>query len=81
MIVLWIGASDTSPEGNFTWDNGGRPVSPGCINWGPYQPDNSGGAEDCVHYYPTTFTWNDIKYETLSVEFAKINQLIHKAQC
>ena len=57
-IGLWIGALDTSQEGNFTWDNGGRPVSPGYTNWGPNEPNNQ-NEEDCVHYAGNSFLWND----------------------
>ena len=57
MIDLWIGASDTSKEGNFTWDNGGRPVSPGYTNWGGNEPNNL-NEEDCVQY-SSLFVWND----------------------
>ena len=37
---LWIGASDSSQEGNWIWDNGGWPIYPGYANWHSGQPDN-----------------------------------------
>ena len=37
---LWIGASDSSKEGNWIWDNGGWPIYPGYANWHSGQPDN-----------------------------------------
>lgn len=37
---LWIGASDSSKEGNWIWDNGGWPIYPGYANWLSGQPDN-----------------------------------------
>lgn len=64
-IVLWIGASVSSNEGYFTWDNGGRPVSPGYTNWGPNQPGNDVGDEDCVVYLSTAFEWHDINCGSL----------------
>ena len=36
-------------------------MSPGYTNWGPNQPDNASGNEDCVHYMLNQFTWNDIR--------------------
>ncbi len=64
-IALWIGASDITNEGYFKWDNGGRPVSPGYTNWGPNQPANDGGDEDCVHYLHIAFEWHDNDCESL----------------
>ncbi len=55
---MWIGASDFS-EGNWVWDNGGRPISPGYTNWHVGQPDNHYD-EDCMNYHvPLGFPWND----------------------
>lgn len=61
MIVLWVGASDTSQEGNFTWDNGGRTISPGYTNWG--QIYRTIQAVSKITFIIITFTLNDITCE------------------
>lgn len=61
--VLWIGASDTSKEGYWIWDNGGRPMYPGFANWAPRQPDDGSTDEDCHQYMNASFAWNDDQCE------------------
>lgn len=52
----WIGASDLSREGEFTWaDGAGLTFS----SWADAQPDDFGGAEDCVELLLRDGTWND----------------------
>ena len=59
-LGMWFGASDTSTEGYWTWDNGGRPMYPGYANWLPNEPSNTGD-EDCASYRINlgSFGWND----------------------
>nr|XP_039265301.1 collectin-10-like [Styela clava] len=47
---IWIGLDDIVRENSFIWADG---ISSGSINWASNQPDNGGGAEDCVHYRPS----------------------------
>ncbi|XP_048449545.1 C-type lectin BML-2-like [Rhincodon typus] len=54
---LWIGLNDIYKEGTYLWTDGS---SSNFVNWATGQPDNSRGAEDCVHLTATTFNWNDL---------------------
>ncbi len=59
---LWIGLSDASQEGRFSWVSG-EPVS--YTHWYPNQPDNAFGGENYVHMIPggvgeTPGFWNDL---------------------
>ncbi len=49
----WIGIRRSG--NSWLWDNGA--VAP-YYNWAPYEPNNSGGAEDCAQMYMNG-TWND----------------------
>lgn len=70
---LWGGARDRQPDGGFTnpdggWQwNDGRPFD--TVPWAVNQPDNTGGIEDCLHYWlaPAGPTFND---NSCSVSFA-----------
>ncbi|KAK0138871.1 Macrophage mannose receptor 1 [Merluccius polli] len=46
----WIGLSERDPEGTWKWVDGTNMTS---SSWGPDQPDDNGGAADCVA------TWRD----------------------
>ncbi|XP_078495029.1 hepatic lectin-like [Ciona intestinalis] len=48
----WIGLNDIEQEGTWVWENGERLLSSDA-NWHPGEPNDHGGAEDCV------VLWND----------------------
>lgn len=63
--ALWIGFTDQSAEGVFTWVSG---ETPAFANWSVAQPNNgitaSRGPESFAHFWPSDFgfppgTWND----------------------
>ncbi|GAB6032988.1 Fc fragment of IgE, low affinity II, receptor for (CD23) [Chamberlinius hualienensis] len=57
----WLGASDLTQEGTWTWthDNSGL----GWNSWLYGQPDNYGNKEDCLHYWMVhNWGWNDLPY-------------------
>uniref|UniRef100_A0A8D3AMY2 C-type lectin domain-containing protein n=1 Tax=Scophthalmus maximus TaxID=52904 RepID=A0A8D3AMY2_SCOMX len=56
----WIGLSDLHKEGSWMWSDGS---AVDFVFWTEQQPDNSGGAENCVHTnYDTSLKWNNILY-------------------
>lgn len=60
IIDPWVGASDTATEGTWVWVSG-DPLS--FKNWGDAQPDNAGGAENCMSLVTAEATrgkWNDL---------------------
>ncbi len=65
----WIGLSDASNEGYFTWTNG-EPVT--YTNWASGEPNNYGTGEDYVEAGPNG-VWNDVSdndYNWTIVEIA-----------
>ena len=52
---VWIGLHDKTTENRWVWVDGSNAVY---TNWGPGEPNNSGGNEDCVHMLPNG-KWND----------------------
>merc|ERR1711971_161230 len=42
---MWIGLHDHTTEGQWTWLSGGQPTY---TNWGPGEPNDWGGREDCA---------------------------------
>ena len=48
---FWVGGSDVTTEGTWAWSNSEPWVYAG---WGPTQPDDAGGAEDCAALWTTT---------------------------
>lgn len=52
----WIGAFQGVGEGTWFWSTGERFDY---TNWGPNQPDDSGGNEDCAQLVGATGAWND----------------------
>jgi hypothetical protein len=55
--LWWIGYSDQSQEGQFSWVDGS---SSGYSNWASSEPNNSGGAENCtVDAWDPGGRWND----------------------
>lgn len=61
---LWIGLNDEETEGTFVWCSG-EPL--GYSNWRAGEPNNSGGAENCVEivlvHEVTLGQWNDLPGE------------------
>lgn len=55
----WLGLWDAPDEGRFEWLDG-TPL--GWSMWAPGEPNDSGGVEDCVHFFGTP-EWNDIDCE------------------
>ncbi|KAK2844142.1 hypothetical protein Q5P01_010801 [Channa striata] len=41
----WVGGTDASKEGYWLWSSGEKFAF---INWGPKEPNNLGGLEDCM---------------------------------
>lgn len=52
----WLGASDLSAEGEFTWVDDSPLIF---SSWAGYQPDDFGGVEDCVEQLQRDGNWND----------------------
>ncbi len=52
----YMGLDDLAAEGTFVWVDG-SPV--GFDSWGPLEPNNTGGAEDCAVLYAGDGSWND----------------------
>ncbi|XP_013881144.1 ladderlectin [Austrofundulus limnaeus] len=50
----WVGGTDAAKEGEWTWSDG-SPFT--FTNWGPGQPNNSGGDKHCmeINLNGTTF--------------------------
>ena len=48
-VSYWIGLADRHDEGNFVWESG-RQLSPQIAEkWGPGQPNNKDGGQDCAY--------------------------------
>ncbi len=57
---VWIGFSDRRSEGNFQWVTDEPVGSPeGTPPWDLGQPDNQGGAQNCVHIVGATGYFDD----------------------
>uniref|UniRef100_A0A8D8MYB1 Macrophage mannose receptor 1 n=1 Tax=Culex pipiens TaxID=7175 RepID=A0A8D8MYB1_CULPI len=59
---FWIGGSDLSEEGTFSWLGTGKLVT--YANWSVNEPNNYHGIEDCMQLvytpmYGQLWTWND----------------------
>ncbi|XP_019629613.1 PREDICTED: P-selectin-like, partial [Branchiostoma belcheri] len=53
---FWFGLTDIRQEGRWVWEDGGS--LGGFSPWGPGEPDNDGGNQDCAEYYSGN-KWND----------------------
>ena len=58
---LWIGLSDEAIENRFRWISG-EPLE--TTIWRPGEPNDSGGAEDCVEWVLADGRWNDLPCNT-----------------
>lgn len=59
-LRVWMDVSDVVEEGVFV---SGAGATPPFFGWGPNQPDDAGGAEDCVELQtldPAAPIWNDL---------------------
>ena len=52
----WLGGTDQAMEGTWVWTTG-EPFT--YTNWNAGEPNNSGGAENCLEYYYNINAWND----------------------
>ena len=60
--IYWIGLTDLAVEGRFVWQHSFTPLNLGHWTiWGPGQPNNSEGGQDCVNMYRygNTWRWDD----------------------
>lgn len=54
----WIGGTDVDVENTFVWTGSGQTFT--YINWGPGNPDNSGGNQHCVILFQESdYKWHD----------------------
>ncbi len=58
---LWIGLSDETTENQFRWISGEPLDFP---IWRPGEPNNFGGAENCVEWVAEDGRWNDVPCST-----------------
>lgn len=61
-LAFYIGANDLVHEGTWVWVSSGHAIT--YNNWGPTQPNNRGGAENCavITYAPQdgfVYHWTD----------------------
>ena len=56
---LWLGATDTTTEGTFIWENSGKPLT--YNKWADKEPNDQGLNEDCTHMWCffEDSQWND----------------------
>lgn len=62
--VIWIGFNDEAVEGTFVWYDQSPVVY---TNWAAGEPNNAGGAEDCVQIYADG-SWNDLSGTTANAQ-------------
>lgn len=49
-LSYWVGATDISTEGTFTW-NDGTPLPTSSELWSQLEPNDANNNEDCVEMY------------------------------
>jgi hypothetical protein len=62
---IWLGGSDELTEGSWLWPDGtlfyqNGPVGSLYFNWGPAEPNNARGAENCLAVR-VNFNWTDLQ--------------------
>ena len=67
--TAWIGLSDATSEGNYTWNNG-IPLS--YTNWQSGEPNNAGGTEHYAEMNPIG-RWNDTDNPQLTISFMELD--------
>ena len=72
----WIGLTAELVKGEFRW-NGTGPI-PTFTDWGPYQPSDTRGIEDCVEFFRwgSGIHWNDRECSFMNVPLCEHKQLI-----
>lgn len=66
--VYYSGASDFSHEGKYVWCTTSRAYNASNLRFGPGQPDNSGGNQNCAvaHMAPGSVTaYDDVACDTV----------------
>ena len=58
----WIGLKKNTDDSKWYWVDG-TPLEGQYINWGPGEPNNAGGHEDCGHFFNLPGKWNDAPCE------------------
>ena len=53
----YIGGRDVNHEGHWTWSDGS---AFNYQNWGPNEPNNHNGDEDCMMMWLYSGKWNDV---------------------
>ncbi|MEZ4470654.1 MAG: lectin-like protein [bacterium] len=53
----WVGLTDREVEGDYVFSDGSRPIY---AAYSRGEPNDSGRAEDCIHFWENTPDWNDI---------------------
>ena len=72
----WLGLTDVKQEGTFLWSSTGE--EPGYTNWGAGEPNNSGGKEDCAHFWLSRGQWNDDRCDKRAWEDRKFVAVCEK---
>lgn len=63
---FWTGGNDIDVEGQWRWVTSGNPFT--FTDWGPGEPNDTGGNEDCMLLLSNTgYTWNDLPCSTNSL--------------
>jgi hypothetical protein len=55
-MSVYVGLTDRAREGSFEWTHGREAFRA----FGPGEPNDAGGDEDCVELFPASGKWNDI---------------------
>ncbi len=61
--VLWLGATDITAAGTFTWEQSGKPLT--FSIWSRGEP-NDMGVQECTQMYCKTGEWDDFQCDSLN---------------